>query len=140
MAIILGQKLIKDTETYNDYAIGITLPIQITNVAFNQSFQTRQQISSNILNLLKTKRGERIMQPNFGLGLESFLFEQIDNDTQTRIETEIENTIETWLPYVIIEDLIVNISDELKDRNTIDISLTFSIVDNPELETVTFTV
>jgi phage baseplate assembly protein W len=140
MAIILGQKLIKDTETYNDYAIGITLPIQITNVAFNQSFQTRQQISSNILNLLKTKRGERIMQPNFGLGLESFLFEQIDTDTQTRIETEIENTIETWLPYVIIEDLIVNISDELKDRNTIDISLTFSIVDNPELETVTFTV
>jgi phage baseplate assembly protein W len=140
MAIILGQKLIKDTETYNDYAIGITLPIQITNVAFNQSFQTRHQISSNILNLLKTKRGERIMQPNFGLGLESFLFEQIDNDTQTRIETEIENTIETWLPYVIIEDLIVNISDELKDRNTIDISLTFSIVDNPELETVTFTV
>jgi phage baseplate assembly protein W len=140
MAIILGQKLIKDTETYNDYAIGITLPIQITNVAFNQSFQTRQQISSNILNLLKTKRGERIMQPNFGLGLESFLFEQIDTDTQTRIETEIENTIETWLPYVVIEDLIVNISDELKDRNTIDISLTFSIVDNPELETVTFTV
>jgi len=140
MAIILGQKLVKDTETYNDYAIGITLPIQITNVAFNQSFQTRNQISSNILNLLKTKRGERIMQPNFGLGLESFLFEQIDNDTQTRIETEIENTIETWLPYVIIEDLIVNISDELKDRNTIDISLTFSIVDNPELETVTFTV
>jgi phage baseplate assembly protein W len=140
MAIILGQKLVKDTETYNDYAIGITLPIQITNVAFNQSFQTRNQISSNILNLLKTKRGERIMQPNFGLGLESFLFEQIDTDTQTRIETEIENTIETWLPYVIIEDLIVNISDELKDRNTIDISLTFSIVDNPELETVTFTV
>jgi phage baseplate assembly protein W len=140
MAIILGQKLVKDTETYNDYAIGITLTIQITNVAFNQSFQTRNQISSNILNLLKTKRGERIMQPNFGLGLESFLFEQIDTDTQTRIETEIENTIETWLPYVIIEDLIVNISDELKDRNTIDISLTFSIVDNPELETVTFTV
>jgi len=140
MAIILGQRLIKDTETYNDYAIGITLPIQITNVAFNQSFQTRQQVSSNILNLLKTKRGERIMQPNFGLGLESFLFEQIDDDTQTKIETEIENTIETWLPYVIIEDLIVNISDELKDRNAIDISLTFSIVDNAELETVTFTV
>jgi hypothetical protein len=31
-------------------------------------------------------------------------------------------------------------SDALKDRNTIDISLTFSIVDNAELETVTFTV
>ena len=29
MAIILGTRLVKDTETYNDYAIGITLPIQI---------------------------------------------------------------------------------------------------------------
>ena len=34
MAIILGNKLVKDTTTYNDYAIGISLPIQITNTAF----------------------------------------------------------------------------------------------------------
>lgn len=140
MAIILGQKLVKDTETYNDYAIGITLPIQITNVAFNQSFQTREQVSSNILNLLKTKRGERIMQPEFGIGLESILFEAIDEDTQTRIETEIETTIGRWLPYVVIEELTVDISDELRDRNTINVSLSFSIVDNAELETVTFTI
>jgi phage baseplate assembly protein W len=140
MAIILGQKLVKDTETYNDYAIGITLPIQITNVAFNQSFTTREQVRSNIINLLKTKRGERIMQPEFGIGLESILFESIDEDTQIRIQREIETTISLWLPYVVIEDLIVNISDELRDRNTIDISLSFSIVDNAELETVTFTI
>lgn len=140
MAIILGQKLVKDTETYNDYAIGITLPIQITNVAFNQSFTTREQVRSNIINLLKTKRGERVMQPEFGIGLESILFEQIDEDTQIRIQREIETTIATWLPYVVIEDLIVNISDELRDRNTIDISLSFSIVDNAELENVTFTI
>jgi phage baseplate assembly protein W len=140
MAIILGQKLVKDTETYNDYAIGITLPIQITNVAFNQSFQTRQQISSNILNLLLTKRGERVMQPEFGIGLENFLFEPIDDDTQSRIENEIERTITKWLPYVVIEDLIVDINDTLKDTNTVNVSLTFSLVDNPELETVTFTV
>ena len=140
MAIILGQKLVKDTETYNDYAIGITLPIQITNVAFNQSFTTREQVRSNIVNLLKTKRGERIMQPDFGIGLESILFEPIDDDTQTRIQSEIENAISIWLPYVVIEDLVIDISDELRDRNTIDVSLSFSIVDNAELENVTFTI
>lgn len=140
MAIILGQKLVKDTKTYNDYAIGITLPIQITNVAFNQSFQTIEQVRSNIINLLKTKRGERLMQPDFGIGLESILFEPIDEDTQTRVESEIERAINIWLPYVILNDLVVDISDELRDRNTIDISLTFSIVDNAELETVTFTI
>ena len=48
MAIVLGQKLVKDTEKYNDYAIGITLPIQIGNTAFNQSFTTIEQTKSNI--------------------------------------------------------------------------------------------
>lgn len=140
MAIILGQKLVKDTETYNDYAIGITLPIQITNIAFNQSFTTREQVRSNIINLLKTKRGERVMQPDFGLGLESILFEPIDEDTQTRIQSEIENAIDIWLPYVVVEELVVNIDDELKDTNTVNVSLTFSLVENAQLETVTFTI
>ena len=51
MAIVLGQQLVKDTEKYNDYAIGITLPIQIGNTAFNQSFTTIEQTKSNIKNL-----------------------------------------------------------------------------------------
>ncbi len=38
MAVLLGNKIVKDTESYNDYAIGISLPIQIGNTAFNQSF------------------------------------------------------------------------------------------------------
>ncbi len=80
------------------------------------------------------------MQPEFGIGLENFLFEPIDDDTQSRIENEIERTITKWLPYVVIEDLIVDINDTLKDTNTVNVSLTFSLVDNPELETVTFTV
>ena len=37
MAIVLGQKLVQDTKKFDDYAIGITLPIQIGNTAFNQS-------------------------------------------------------------------------------------------------------
>lgn len=140
MAIILGQRLVKDTETYNDYAIGITLPIQITNVAFNQSFKTIDQVRSNIINLLKTKRGERVMQPEFGIGLEELLFEQINEETRIRIQNEIENTIDRWLPNVIIEDLEIDISDELRDTNTIEINMSFSIVDNPELDTLSVTI
>ena len=75
MAIVLGQKLVQDTKKFDDFAIGITLPIQIGNTAFNQSFKTAEQASSNIKNLLLTKRGERIMQPNFGSGLQELLFE-----------------------------------------------------------------
>ena len=75
MAIVLGQKLVQDTAAFQDYAIGITLPIQIGNTAFNQSFTTKQQVSSNIKNLLLTKKGERLLQPNFGSGLQELLFD-----------------------------------------------------------------
>ena len=75
MAIVLGQKLVQDTEKYEDYAIGISLPIQIGNTAFNQTFTTNEQIKSNVKNLLLTKKGERVMQPNFGSGLQELLFD-----------------------------------------------------------------
>ena len=54
MAIVLGQKLVQDTKKYEDYAIGISLPIQIGNTAFNQTFTTNEQIKSNVKNLLLT--------------------------------------------------------------------------------------
>jgi hypothetical protein len=138
MAIVLGSKLVKDTVTYNDYAIGITLPIQITNTAFNQSFTTREQVSSNIKNLLLTKKGERLMQPEFGSGLQEILFEPIDEDTQLRIENEIEKTMSRWLPYIAIDEINVDISDNLRDNNTINVSLSFSVADNMDTDTVTF--
>ena len=140
MAIILGTRLVKDTETYNDYAIGITLPIQITNTAFNQSFTTIDQLSSNIKNLLLTKRGERLMHPDFGSGLQEILFEPETDEIETKIEEAIIGTMGKWLPYVNIEQIDIDANDSLKDANTVNVSLTFSIAGASELNTVTFNV
>jgi|LauGreDrversion4_2_1035121.scaffolds.fasta_scaffold10117_2 phage baseplate assembly protein W len=140
MAIILGTRLVKDTETYNDYAIGITLPIQISNTAFNQSFTTIEQLSSNIKNLLLTKRGERLMHPDFGSGLQEILFEPETDEIETKIEEAIIGSMGKWLPYVNIEQIDIDTSDSLKDANTVNVSLTFSIAGASELNTVTFNV
>ena len=56
MAVLLGQKLVKDTTEYNDYAIGITLPIQISNTAFNQSFQTIDQLTTKPIPCILNRR------------------------------------------------------------------------------------
>lgn len=140
MAVELGQRIVKDTIAYNDYAIGISLPIQITNTAFNQTFQTAEQLKSNIKNLLLTKRGERIMQPLFGSGLNELLFEFNDSDLETRIEATINEAIETWMPFVTVDSVEIEATDELKDRNTINVSLKFSVNGNPQLNEVTFAV
>jgi len=140
MAIVLGQKNVKDTESFNDYAIGITLPIQITNTAFAQSFTTREQVSSNIKNLLLTKKGERILQPEFGSGLQGLLFDFNNDELPTKIEDTITEALEQWLPYVTIDSIDVEQTDYLKDRNRANVSIKFKIGDDVQLNEVTFTV
>ena len=140
MAIVLGQKLVKDTEKYNDYAIGITLPIQIGNTAFNQSFTTIEQTKSNIKNLLLTKKYERLMQPNLGSDLQKVLFEMNDDSLEEKIENAINNSMETWLPFVTIEDISVEQTNELKDANQVNVSLKFRIDNSVNLETLSFNV
>jgi len=140
MAVILGQKVVKDTVEFNDYAIGISLPIQIGNVAFNQTFQTIDQIKSNIKNLLLTKRGERVMQPEFGSGLQEVLFEFNDDELSEKIETTITTAIERYIPSVSIENIIVESTDALKDSNQVNISLTFRVEGNQNVQNVNFNV
>jgi uncharacterized protein len=139
MAIELGTKVVKDTQSYNDYAIGISLPLQFDNNTFTQTFQTSEQVKSNIKNLLLTKKGERILQPEFGSGLQELLFEPSTVDFEGRIEDTINESIERWLPYVTIEEINIEATDELRDNNRINVSLKFRIGNNVDLNEVTFT-
>jgi len=140
MAVELGSKIVKDTESYNDYAIGLSLPLQFGNSTFNQTFQTSEQVKSNIKNLLLTKRGERVLQPEFGSGLQEILFEQSVDDFEIKIEDTINETLEKWLPYVSVDEINIDSSNELKDNNRVNVSLKFRIGDNIGLNELTFTV
>jgi phage baseplate assembly protein W len=140
MAVEIGRKIVKDTKEYANYAIGITLPLTFGENTFEQSFLTKDQVKSNIKNLLLTKRGERILQPEFGSGLQSLLFEQNVDDLEGRIEDTINESLQQWLPYVTAEEIDIEATDELKDSNRINVSVKFRIGDNINLETVTFTV
>ena len=88
MAYVIGNKLLKDTDpSLKSRAYGITLPVKVgTNGFFEQGFTSYEQAKSNLRNLLSTRRGERVMQPLFGSGLHSLLFEQIGDDFEFNLE------------------------------------------------------
>ena len=125
MAIILGRKPIIESKEYDDYAVGLALPIQITNVAFKQNYTEIEQLKSNIKNLLLTKRGERLMNPLFGTGIETVLFEPITDEFEDKVQTIITNSVERYVPNVSIDEINVDISNENKDKNSVNISLKF---------------
>jgi phage baseplate assembly protein W len=140
MAVILGKKLVIDSKQFEDYAIGITLPIQIGNTAFNQSFITADQVKSNIKNLLLTKRFERLMQPEFGSGIQELLFNINDEMFADNLENNIVDTLSKWLPYVNVETINIQQSNEFKDNNKVEVSVSFRVSDTQVLDTVTFNV
>ena len=141
MAYELNKKIVIDTEEFNNFAVGITLPIQRGNEGyFRQSFRTFDQIRSNLKNLLLTKRGERIFQPDFGSGLHDLLFNPATEKFEEDLETTINDAVAKWLPYVVVEDINIDISKEMTDNNQAKVSLKFRQEGDQTLDTLTFLV
>ena len=141
MAYELNKKIVIDTEEFNNFAVGITLPIQKGEDGyFRQSFKTFDQVRSNLKNLLLTKRGERILQPDFGSGLHDLLFNPATEKFEEDLETTVNDAVAKWLPYVIVEDINIDISKEMTDNNQAKVSLKFRQEGDQTLDTLTFLV
>ena len=140
MAILLGRKPLIETKPFEDYAVGLQIPIRITNTAFAQNFTELEQLKSNIINLLLTKRGERLMNPDFGAGIETVLFEPITDEFEEKVQTIINESVERYLPNVSIDEINVDMSNENKDTNTVNISLKFRSVSTGLSDVVSFNV
>ena len=141
MAYVIGRKVVKDTKEFDSYAYGITLPLSRGETGFfQQAFVSFEQAKSNLKNLLLTKKGERIMQPNFGTGLQSLLFEQADDNLEQKLEQTITENVSYWLPYVTIKNIDIEMTNELKDKNQVNVGLEFTVGNQIDLHELTFTV
>ena len=74
---------------------------------------------------MQTQKGERVFQPNLGMNIRRFLFEQITEDTQVQIENDIVDTFATWLPFVELREIDIDTSNQ--DKNQINIKIVFNI-------------
>jgi len=59
-------------------------------------------INQAIFNIIKTRQGSRVMTPNFGAGIDTFLFEPLSQDTGTKIGTTINGQLQLWEPRIQI--------------------------------------
>jgi phage baseplate assembly protein W len=141
MAYVLGSKIVKDTQEFDSYAYGITLPIKRGNTGyFEQAFTSFEQAKANLKNLLLTAKGERVMQPEFGTGLQSLLFEPMDDMFEDKLQDVITQTVSYWLPYINIEQIDVEMTDAMKDKHTAHMTIQFTVGNTIETQEITFTV
>lgn len=105
--------------------IGVRLPInQSSTNGFEMISTVKGMIRQNFKMLILTIPGERVMEPNFGVGLAQFLFEGYNAGVEARIIDRINSQIDLYLPMVSIRDIVFN-SDA--DTNTLNVQITYSI-------------
>ena len=66
----------------------------------------RQAVQQQMKNLLLTSPGERVMIPDFGVGLKRYLFENLDRAVLGSIETRIRQQVDKYLPYVNLKSVV----------------------------------
>tara|TARA_R100000008_G_C3550673_1_gene150231 strand:+ start:611 stop:1072 length:462 start_codon:yes stop_codon:yes gene_type:complete len=116
--------------------VGIDLPIRRDDIDgfFATTSTTVGAVRNNIKNLLNTHQGERLMQPNLGINLRKYLFEQLGNDMVQSLRADIVDTIKLWLPFVNIRNVDVKskqMPDNADQDNTLMIRIDFNINHDP---------
>ena len=91
------------------------------------NYATVDQAKANLVNLLLTSKGERVMQPTFGCDIQKVVFETMTDDIDETIKTVISEAIATWLPYIFINQLTIDLN---YDANKLNIGLIVSLVNN----------
>ena len=122
MAYIISSKF--PVDTLPDVAVGVSVPFTGKTV-FNQTFITKDQIKSNLINFFLTNKGERYMNPGFGGNLRATLFESISSNTLDGLETQIKDQLEILFPTVVVENLEVT---SFPDDQVISINLKYRVL------------
>ena len=66
-----------------------------------------QEIRSSLIHLLLTRKGARYFLPDFGTRLYEYIFEPLDGPTFNDIESEIKESVETYIPNLLITSIKV---------------------------------
>ena len=70
----------------------------------------RTLVQQNLKCLLLTNPGERIMEPEFGVGLKRYLFELATIGLEQTIKQRISDQVSKYLPYVRMGNILVHTS------------------------------
>jgi phage baseplate assembly protein W len=105
-------------------AIGVSLPFK---GPFTSTFTTKDQIKSNLINLLLTNKGERVMNPTFGCDIKKQLFQNITPALQQNIIDIIVDSVNVFIPEIQLLNIeVIPYTDYNQISITIDYKITIS--------------
>jgi phage baseplate assembly protein W len=112
--------------------LGSTLPLQRGGRGY---FQTTPDPLANekskFINLILTRKGERVANPNFGCDLWRLLFEQKDGEIQDKAQQYVIEAVDAFMPYLVLQEIRVLNLDTFVNDNDINLYVRYSFANNP---------
>ena len=106
-------------------SLGVALPLELSSIDGFEMIKTiKKLVRQNLKMLILTNPGERVMAPNFGVGIKRFLFEQA----------------QIYLPAVEITDIYFQDNNEDFDANILSMSIEYRLPSINEADLLRITI
>ena len=130
-----GAKQISPIDFNKSAAVGVDLPFSARG-DYKSNFTTSDAIKNNLINFFLTNPGDRPLNPTFGGGLRSFLFQQMTDNNLDFLKEQIQLKVNENFTSINVINLEI-LKEE--DNNTVRLNLTYNIInrgvtDNLEIE------
>ena len=112
--------------------LSVKLPFTVSETfgAYNLNTTFKQLARQNLKMLILTIPGERMMDPDFGVGLPRYLFEFNGAQTYDDISSKIHTQVAKYLPYISINKIDFRIPEGNPDLfpHSLSMAIIFNIV------------
>ena len=123
-------------ETITQKGLNLKYPLRMSaNGGFQVNTTTLDAVKDDLRVLLLTNHNERLVHATFGANLRKFLFENMSQDFEEKIQDAIVTAAARWMPFVLITDIQVKTgqTDLSLNPNETRIKIFFSI-NNTDLD------
>ena len=102
----------------NGKTYGVNFPFKDSDLGYylDLSDYSNEEIKSNLIHLLLTRKGSRYFLPDFGTRLYEYIFEPLDGPTFSSIEEEIRESVSQYIPKLIINQIKITPATEGDDN------------------------
>ena len=113
-------------------------PLNFDETTLYETTEDIKEITKfHVKNIVLTNPGEKISDPNFGVGARRYLFENLNDQTITGLSSRIRSQIRRYLPHVQILSISVN---PIEENNYMSVKLSYYIPVINESDILSFSI
>ena len=105
------------------------LPLTTTVAHYDMINNVYENVKQNFRNLLLTSPGERVMIPEFGVGIRRFLFENDPSFIADELQSIIYEQVDSFMNFLVIEDIsfATKADDNTLNDNELAVRIIYSV-------------